>query len=226
MASVPLDFTPPEEPNITTLHIFESPTQTGSFTEIESVTPIGVYPNYITRYTTTVATSLDYWFAIQWEDALGALSPMSMPVQGGTETLVNKVVSRVLLRDPSVNEIIATQEAEAVIEQFYGGQDPYTVDQNVSYSVLSGLTLITMARSIVMSASVTTTGGKWVAGIVSMDNSSTSKFDPAVLLVEAKRFLGISESTILQLSDPNLTCSFSRLRGVDLSRSILEIDVA
>ena len=90
---VPLDFIPPQEDNIVKLHIYESSAQGGPFSEIELVTEVGTWPNYIDHYTTANATALDDWFAIQWEDDKGAKSVLSSPVKGGTDYLVREVMS-------------------------------------------------------------------------------------------------------------------------------------
>jgi hypothetical protein len=81
---VTIDFVPPTVPDITKLHIYEGTSPNAVFDEIEIVTPVGTYPNYITRYTTTKATSKDNGFAIAWENGQGEISEMSNPMQGGT----------------------------------------------------------------------------------------------------------------------------------------------
>src|SRR5262245_46554390 len=127
MASVRLDFTPPMLPDVTELHIEEAPTQDGTFAEIEVVTAVGTYPNYISNYTTTFATDNNYWFRIRWETSQGVSTPYSLALQGGTKTLVQEIVDRTLLRNPTLNEIIVTQEAQAVISESFPGQDPNTI---------------------------------------------------------------------------------------------------
>src|SRR5437588_11315146 len=127
MASIPLTFIPPTEPDITTLHIWESDAPDGDFYEIDS-TPVGTYPDYIDRYVTTRANSVLDWFAIQWEDSEGALSALSAPIKGGTTTLIGEIIERVKLRAPNLNETIIVQEAEATVSYVFRVDDPYTVD--------------------------------------------------------------------------------------------------
>jgi hypothetical protein len=115
MASVRLDFTPPTAPGITALHIEEASAKEGVFAEIEEVTAVGTYPNYISYYTTDNAVAANGWFRIRWEDADGIFTAYSSPLQGGTKTLVQEIVDRVMLRMPNANEIIVTQEAQAAV---------------------------------------------------------------------------------------------------------------
>lgn len=223
--SVPLDFTPPEEPNIVALRIYESPAKDGGFDQIERTTEVGVYPNYITRYTTQVAGALNDWFAIQWEDAQGALSPLSSPVQGGTETLVNKITSMVMLRDPFVNENIAAQEAEAAIEDFFN-VDPYTVDfATVTYRQLSGITLLALARVYLMVLYATDSAvSGYTAGLVQQTNKSTRTLDGVKKLIdESNSLLGRSYSFVALMEELEIAGGFKRLVAADVTRGIIEI---
>ena len=127
MASVFLNFTPPDREDLTKLRIFEATDAAGPWNEIEVVTAIGEYPNYISSYTTNLATSNTNWFSIQWEDAKGAQTDQSNAIQGGTETLVGEIVDRVLVRDNTLDEQVVLAETEALIERYFGC-DPYTVD--------------------------------------------------------------------------------------------------
>lgn len=227
--SLTLDFQPPQEPGITKLHVYEAPSPNATFNQIDETTDIGVYPNYITRYTTALATSRSDFFAIAWSTVGGELSEMSAPVQGGTITLVGMIVNRMQLRDTSLNEIIATQEAEAAISDYYSVLDPYTIDPSaVSPRILSGLTNYALARSY-MATLVTsgTSANKWAAGIVSMDQSSgtgTRSTDLAKQLLDLANYdLGRSFSYKLLMKEIEVAGGFKRLAGVDLTRSIIEI---
>lgn len=232
MATVPLDFIPPAEPGIVALRIWESPLSDGVFSQIERTTEVGVYPAYITRYTTENATSTSNWFAIQWEDAKGALSELSQSVQGGTETLVNVIVNRVLLRDPQIDENVAAQEAEAVIESYFG-TDPYEVDPtDVPYNVLSGLVLLTMARcylTTVYSASMASAGQKYTAGLISQDAgggaaaATKSLKDIKALIDAANLVLGRNYSAVLLMEEIATGNGQKQLVAADLSRLIIEI---
>src|SRR5262245_35971053 len=104
MASVRLDFTPPGIPDVIELHVEEAPDSGGPFVQIDTADS-GTYPNYISSYTTQLATSTTYWFRIRWETLQGVFTPYSAPLQGGTKTLVQEIVDRVMLRNPSLNEI-------------------------------------------------------------------------------------------------------------------------
>jgi hypothetical protein len=231
-ASVYLDFIAPNEiPDLVALHIFEAANSAGPFNEIEVVTAIGTQGSYITSYTTDKALATTDWFTIQWRNSKGALTDMSMPVQGGSQSLVAEIVSRALLRDPSLNEAIVAQEAEIAVSEYYGTQDPLSIPvQGVPLKTLSGLTYFTMARSYVAKASSTTTtaGGKWVAGLVSLDTSSSSKTTNAwdnieALLRIANRELGRSYSVILLLEEIEVAGRYKQLVAADLSRNIIEV---
>lgn len=145
MAKMPLLFAPPLPNDIVALHIYESPdSDVSHMVEIEVVTNVGVYPSYITQYTTNLASDVEDWFAIKWEDSGGAFSLFSSPIKGGTATLVGEIVERVLLRNPDIDENIVIQEAEGVISYIYHIDDPYTVDiDTVSRLWLTGLTTLT-----------------------------------------------------------------------------------
>src|SRR3954468_12144865 len=152
MASVALRFIPPNARDLLRLHVWESPTQGGVFTKIDTTTEIGVYPTWIDSYTTALATSKSDWFSIQWEDAKGALSELTAPMKGDTSSLVGILVDRMLLRDPTLNEIIAAEEAEAVISGYFNVLDPYSIDAaTVSPKILSGLTNLALARAYLTS---------------------------------------------------------------------------
>ena len=146
MASVHLDFTVPDRPDIVKMRIYESPTETGTFSEIEEITTLGSYPNYLSQYTTDQATATNYWFAIEFEDSKGALTERSLPMQGGTQSLVSMVTDRVLLRDPNLREEIVVQEAEIAVSDVFNTNDPYEVATDQPPKILGGLTLYTLAR--------------------------------------------------------------------------------
>lgn len=229
MASVRIDFIRPSDPGLVKLHIYEAATKDGPFAEIETVTAIGTYPDYISYYTTTMATAIDYWFEIEWEDASGARTPRSIPVQGGTSSLVAQIVNRMLLRDPVLDETVAAQEAEAAISTYYNTLDPYSIDPtNVSPKILSGLTNLALVRSY-MTVVITSTGSasKWTAGLVAMDTSSMNKtLTPdgiKGLLALANVDLGLSFSFIALIDEIEVAGGFKQLVSADLSRGIIEI---
>jgi hypothetical protein len=227
VAKLTLNFLPPLEPNIVKLHVYESPTQAGSFAEIEFSTDVGVYPNYISRYTVQNANSATDWFAIAWEDSDGIVSDLSEPIQGGTTTLVQILIDRLMLRDASLNENIAAQEAEAAIAEYYNVIDPLTVDPAISPRILSGLTFMALARAYIARMVTASQANKWSAGIVSMDVSTATKtsWDNIDRLIEmANKELGRNYSTILLLKEVEVASGMLQLKSVDVSRSIIEVE--
>lgn len=227
MASVRLDFVRPEIQGLVKLHIYEAAVKEGPFDSIEEVAAIGAYPNYISYYTTNLAASADDWFTIAWEDDKGALTPMSVPVQGGTTSVIAQLVNRMLLRDPSLNETIAAQEAEAAVSWYFNVADPYTIDPaTITARVMSGLTNLALARSYMTRAITSSQANKWSAGIVSMDTSTGQQVTAQTvkqLLDLAAQDLGKSLSYVLLLKEISVAGGFKRVTGVDLTRSILEI---
>jgi hypothetical protein len=227
MASVPLRFIPPADPGFVTLEIYEAPTKEGSFSLIESVAA-GSYPNYIDHYTTDDAVSGTDWFAIRWVDDKGAVTEMSAPLQGGTETLVGIIVQRMLLRDSLLNENIAAQEAEAAISDYFGVTDPSTIDPStVSPKILEGLTLLALSWSYTLNMSASSSVQKFTAGLVSLDSGSSSAVRSQssidALLKLANRLLGTNFSTILQMKELKVSSGYTQLVAVDLSRTMIEI---
>jgi hypothetical protein len=229
MASVYLNFVPPNDvPDLTKLHIYEAPAQNGPFSEIEAVTAIGTPGRYITDYTTELAVTATDWFAIQWENSKGALSTMSSAIQGGTTSVVSEVVDRVLLRDPSLNEQIVAQEAAAVVESYYGTLTPDI--STVTNNQLSGLTLLTMARCYVTRvASGVGTSQSWSAGLLSekMGTTATTQSLKTIedLIRMANVFLGRSYTVVALMKEVEVAGGFtSRLAGVDISRSLLDVE--
>lgn len=223
-----IDFIAPNEmPNLVKLHIFEAAAKTGPFTEIETLTSIGVQGSYISSYTTALATSKTDWFAIQWEDDKGALTPMSAAVQGGIRSLVAEITSRIMLRDSSVNEEVAVQEAEAVVADYFGVLDPYSVDPaTVSPKIKSGLSNLALARSYITKAITSSQSNKWVAGLVSLDSSSGKGVTTDVVksLIELANYdLGRNFSIVLMLKELEVAGGNKQIVAADLSRSIIEV---
>lgn len=201
MAAVSLNFVPPDVPDLVALVILESDAQAGVYSIVEEVTEVGDYPNYITRYTTNLATSLSGWFKIKWRDSKGAETPLSQAIQGGTTTTVGEIIDRVLNRSPGADEQTVQQVAEAVVEQYFH-VDPYTVDWNdVTYRQREGLTLLTMAFSTIAQSASTGGRTRWVAGLVSYesDNSNDSSMDD--LLKLAYKWLGLSQTRVAQMAE-------------------------
>lgn len=230
MAVVTLDFLPPLEDDVVALRIEESPTAGGVFTEILRTTAVGTAPNWITKYTTSAATDPAYWFRIRWELASGQLTPYSEAIQGGTTTLVAMLVDRMLLRDPTLNENIAAQEAESAISTYFGVDDPFSIDPStVSPKVLSGLTLLALAYSYLF-VTVVSSGStqKFTAGLVSLDSGTQSSTQNRIVDLEkmldmANLLLGRRYSVVARLAEIETGGGFTQLVTADLSRSIIEI---
>ena len=227
MASVTLDFVPPIDPDIVALRIYEAVAAEGPFNEIERTTSVGTAPNYITRYTTTQATDVQNWFTIAWENADAVISPMSQPIQGGTESLVSEVAQRVMQRDPSISEAIAVQEAEATVEMIVGG-DPYATDVELTYNQLAGATYLTLARIYMFTSATTQTSTEdYTAGIVSEKSGSSSSTGGgrnaiADLLRMASASLGLGGSRVAQMAELPSPCnSNGKLWEVDQSRLLM-----
>jgi hypothetical protein len=231
MASVALDFRPPQETNIVALLIEEAPDSSGPWDQIERVTPVGTYPDYISNYTTSAASSDTDWFRIRWEDDKGAMSPFSSAWKAGTTTVVGELVSRALLRDPQLNENVVAQEAEAVLEAGYR-VDPYTLQlSNFSYRELSGLTLLVMAYTYVSTfiQEARSSTDDYVAGLISQKSGSKAGLDMKLidqLIAQANKALGLNFSTVLLMKEievAGLDNGIGRI-SVDQSRLVYEIE--
>lgn len=203
MATIAIDFTPPDIPGIVALRIYEGPTSTGPFVQIERTTAVGAWPIYITRYTSTLAASSTNWFQIAWEDAQGDIGEVSYAFQGGTSTLIGTLVNRVMLRDESLNEVIVTQVAEAIIYQIMQA-DPYDPTLTATYAQLEGMTLLILARSRLHSIFSESSSDSYTAGLISIKESSSSNIGRDWidwLIAEANALLGINMSAILLMED-------------------------
>lgn len=228
MAAVHLEFLPPGDDNVASLHVEESASQGGSYTEVQSF-PAGTYPNYIREADVTNATSASDWFRIRWEDTNGNFTPYSDPILGGTITIVGQVMDRVILRDPSVNPLIAGQEAEAAVAQYFGVDDPYAINPaEGTPRTLSGLTLLTLARVYMaqMIQRMASTGQKWAAGLVSMDSgtASTQTFAAIDKMIElANNELGRNFSRVLLMEEISVAGGLRQLKSFDVSRALIEL---
>lgn len=224
--AVYLDFTPPNDiPDITTLHILEAVTPDGPFAEIDSVVGVGEQGSYLSNYTTANANSADNWFAIQWENSKGWTTELSEPVQGSTTSVVAEITSRVLLRNPEINEEIAAQEAEAVVEEITGSVSPDP--STISRKKMSGMVLLTMARSLMSGLLGQSEASSWSAGLVSVKADSSSKAsldDIAALTKEAGRLLGISGSRVAQMCMPTIAYGLAEIVTADISRLMIEVE--
>jgi hypothetical protein len=226
--SVRLDFTPPSIEGVSKLHIEEATAQDGMFNEIEAVTAVGTYPNYISYYTTKLANSIADWFRVRWETTDGVFTPYSQALQGGTKTLVQEIVDRCLLRNPSLNEIIVTQEAQAVVSDIMHTQDPNSVlVEEATYVQLRGMTNLTLARSLI--ATYLAAGGtvsRFTAGLVSLQTGATTA-DPTkaieALIAAAADDLNLRYSVILLMADVSASCN-SRIHGADLTRTTIDYE--
>lgn len=216
---IPLSFIPPTDPDIVTLHIWESSLPDLGFTEIDQ-TPAGIYPDYINRYVTEKANSPTDWFAIQWEDSSGARSTLSASIKGGTTTLVGDITERVLLRDDSFDEIEVVQESEAIVSWIYGVNDPYSIDSStVSKLWLTELSILVMVACLYLRTAQSGLSASYSAGMISESSSSaTNNFDALDRLEKrALKRLGIGGSRVADyISD--------RRQAFDISGGKISID--
>jgi hypothetical protein len=225
MASVRLDFTPPTLQDIQSLRVEEAPDKTGPFQEIDFTTVVGTYPNYISYYTTQDASSENYWFRIRWQTTQGVYTPYSEALQGGTKTLVQEIVDRTMLRNRSLNEVIVTQEAQAVIASYFNTDDPNSIPADGATQVeIRGMTNMTLARSLIATslASGGTASG-FTAGLVSI-KSGTTGADPTkaieALIKAAQEDLGGGTSLVLLMAEIESGRAYPQLHGQDLTRAI------
>jgi hypothetical protein len=205
-AIVRLDFTPPIEPDVVALHIYEGATKDGSFAEIDTVENVGTYPSYISYFTTPNASSTTNWFTIAWENIEGYLFPASEPIQGGTQTLVLVITDRVLQRDPDLDEAVVSQIAEWVIGKTKKTEDAFDPALTATLDELEGMTLLTLARSYLALSGPATSEDSYTAGLVSQKAStgrSLQSFQALVkwLVDEANKLLGWNWSVVMLLED-------------------------
>jgi hypothetical protein len=205
MASVALDFLPPAVPDIVKLSIYEGIEQDGEYTLIEEITEIGVYPNYITRYTTEEATNSAGWFRIQWTDNKGATTEFSGAIQGGTYLLISKLMDRVMLRDATLDENLVSQACEWVISKFFITENPYDVTLAATYNQLEGLTLLSLARALLHTLAQASMDESYTAGLVSqkagVGNLAGRKDIIATLVNEANNILGLNFTVVMLLEN-------------------------
>jgi hypothetical protein len=226
--SVRIDLSPPPQDDVVALRIYEAAAEAGPYTQIERTSAVGTYPNYISHYTTVLANSATDWFKIAWEYTNNVIGPQSQAVQGGQgPLLIGKVIERTMQRDMSLNEGIVSQEAEGVIESFYG-KDPYDPTLTASYKELNGLVLMTLYRSqlVTMFQTASMSGGateSFTIGLVSAKSGTStatiaaSEAALSKLLELAYKELGVPLSIILELAEPTYSVG---LTSYDHSRLI------
>lgn len=226
MASVHLNFVPPDDENIVTLEIYESTVKEGPFSIIESVTSIGTYPGYIDEYTTSVATSISDWFAIRWIDNKGAASQLSIPVKGDATTPVGEIASRVKERSPTISDRIIVQEAEAAISYVFPTIDPYDSTVTFSYVEKRGLTNMTLAMCY-LAEMAQTSSSNWTAGILSMKTSdaAVANREKAIekLMKQVNVDLNLNFSYIGQLTELAIAGLPVTINELDQSRLLVEL---
>lgn len=226
---VHLDFTPPSVPDIVKLYIYEADDAAGTGeVQIDVVVPpnLGSYPTYISSYTTALANSANHWFSIDWEDSKGAKLGQSGRVQGGTNLLINQVVNRVLLLDPTLNEASVTFEVEAIIAEMLHTANPYDPSLTATYQQMRGMVYLALARTLIVSSitSSISSADSVTLGLVSMKGgtSSTEKVTKDVqnLIDLANSALGIATSVVLQMEE--VTYGLGQ-RGIEWDQSRLMV---
>jgi len=215
MANVRLDFSAPNLPDLAKLHIYEGTTPTGVFSEIEEVADIGDYPDYISYYTTQNAASVDNWFAIEWEVTGGAFLGLSQAVPGNAQTLVGKIVERVMLRDPSLDELIVTQEAETAVSMYFNTNTPLSVlASDTSLQILAGLVLLTIVMSSLTLVVAQGSSEDYTAGLVSQKSGTNmlqaNRAAMEALLKRANELLGLNYTLVMLLEDIDPTGTGAR----------------
>lgn len=225
MASVRLNFVKPDTENLAKLLIYECSTKDGTYDLIEVVNIIGTHPDYISFYTTNQASDVNDWFVIEWEDDKGARSPRSNPIQGNTKTVPGEVTARVLLRDPSIEEGVAVEDAEIVISSYFLVDDPYTLDPvTLTYAEWGGLTYLTMAQIYLTEILVESSVQGYTAGIVAQQQGNSQRsLDTVQKIIDmANKLLNRNYSVILLMPDYDPVRG-SFITGIDESRLLVEL---
>jgi hypothetical protein len=205
MATVTLQFQAPDTEDLSELRVYEAAAPTGPFVQIDSTTEIFAGEGYIDSFTTDAADTADDWFSITWV-AADVESPLSPPVRGVDPGLVGEIAQRVMQRDPSLDYAVVLQEAESVVEQFFG-KDPYSVDLSVDapaariYRTKNGLTYWTLAQTILAGFAMSSSVQSATLGLVSFRSESgqTKGGDVQELLDLAWKQLGIGGSVVLDM---------------------------
>jgi hypothetical protein len=228
MAVVHLDVIPPNIPDITKLLIYEASSSAGPDTLIETVTPVGAYPTYLSRYTTTAATNALNWFSVDWEDSKGARVGRSTRMQGGTQTVISKLINRVMLRDASLSENIVAQEAEAVIFDYFDVADPYDPALTATPRQLAGLTYLVQARSYIAAVITSSaTSDSYTAGLISQKAGDTTVATNRIQLIQglidqANALLGIATTFVMLIEDVDPT-GIGMRSGIEWDHSRLQV---
>lgn len=225
MAAVELQFLPPDEDGITTLYVEEASSQGGPYSQIQSFSA-GIYPDYITRAVVTTASSTTNWFRIRWQDSFGRYTSFSDPIQGGTTTIVSKVMNRTILRDSSIDALVAGQEAEVVISEYFGVVDPYAVSPTLAPPrILAGLTLLTLARLYALRLIEQGSTHDWSAGLITMSITSNEQAWKQInrIIELANRDLNRNYSAILLMKEIAVAGGQKKLKVYDVSRSMIEL---
>jgi hypothetical protein len=226
MASVRLNFVQPEQEGLIKLLIFESAAQMGTYSLIETVTDIGDFPNYISFYTTDLASNVNDWFAIQWEDEKGAKSPLSNPIQGNTSTVPGELTGRVILRDPAIDEAIALQESEVALSDYFQTNEVYALDPDtISYAIWGGLTYLVLARVYITDLLVGGSVEGYTAGIVAQQQGGAAKSLGNIkdLIALANELLGRNYSVVMQIQEFDPVTGFGLPVEIDQTRLLVEL---
>lgn len=120
MATVKLYFEPYPENDADGLIIEESVDGVAGWSQIEDIASVGTFPNWISSYVTSNATSADYWFRIAWKVA-GVPQGYSDPLQVGD--LAPKYTTPDLIRDTTRYPALAALDTlflqELITQAYY-----------------------------------------------------------------------------------------------------------
>lgn len=202
MPSVPLRFVAPDVDNLAALKIWEAASASGPFALIDTVTDIGIFGERISEYTTENALNINDWFSISWVDDRGAETNLSAPMVGGATTLVGTIIQRVRERDRNVDMNVVQQEAEVVLQTWFGDStDPYDPSLTATYRVINGMTYMTLSRVLMADLLAQTEVESATLGLVSFKSSSGKNklANIQALMTLAERDLQIGGSLVLNM---------------------------
>lgn len=221
-----IKFVPPDDDNIETAKIYTSPDKTGPWTisHVIETDEIGVYPDYIDKY--TIISEPGLWVTVSFVTGTGVESPKANPLLLGTDTVIGELIDRILRRDSTLNENVVKEVAEATLEKFFN-KDPYEVmPAQLTYKRYYGLTMLALASIYRIRENTSTQPTSWTAGLVSLNTAKGGSpgADIEALEKEAAKWLGLSGSRIAQMAKVEIASGLSEIVCRDLSRLMIEVE--